>query len=165
MKVGDKVRIIDVGSGGFKLGTSGEIVGVLCQNTEDEFFDVAVGATAWFYTSDELELVNPEPKGKCLTDATQVLYTALKKLTETATKVEVHLIAHPYQRALVEAIHVAQEAIDAAENGELGEVSGGCEKGRTGCGVCLGAPVTTNPRINLTFPDPICTSWRTNHEV
>ena len=128
MKVGDKVRVISVGTAGLRIGTNETIACVYDEGTPSEWYDVSSG---WAYAKGELELIKPEPKGQCLPDAAQELYTALKVLLTASIKVETHLITHPYQRALVGAIHVAQEAIDKAENGEPAEVKTGC--GECGC--------------------------------
>ena len=62
IKVGDKVRIISVGSGKFKLGTEGFITSVELEGTPEEYYKVEAENDHWFYDSEQVELVKPAPE-------------------------------------------------------------------------------------------------------
>ena len=114
MKIGDRVEIINVGTGDVPVGTKG----VITYSIGEDCFKVDAEDDYWYYSARNLKLLSPEPKGKCLPDAAQDLYVALRGLTEIATSVEDHLMIGTYQRALLKALHVAQKALYKAENGE-----------------------------------------------
>ena len=146
MKVGDRVQVVRSRSGGFPAGVVGIITAVSKEGvrSDEEWCTVDALGDWWYHPAEELKLLPSEPaglKGQCLTDATQDLYTALKGLIQTATRVEAHLITHPYQKELVTALHVAQEAIDRAENGELAGADRSMQKQ-----VALASGYKTGPR-------------------
>jgi hypothetical protein len=155
MKVGDRVEIVDQAGSGFPVGTKGTIVDQM-----RTLWVVSDGKNQGYFLPERLKLLPSEVKGQCLTDANQELYTALKGLLDTAIRVENHLVVHPYQLALVEAIHVAQEAIDKAENGETEEKQVEC-----GQEVIHRTGITVTKSLYCRFCRTICPVCHTNHEV